>query len=84
MSVSNVDIVQVAARTHLVPEEAAGDIDLLAPDDHDLLARECLLGDSRRQTAQEMPLAVNDDGRRGERGHFGVGLAQDSLSFPVS
>lgn len=58
------------ARTDLVPEEAAANIDLLASNNDDLLAVKSLLGDCGRQTTQEMALAVDDNGRRGERGHF--------------
>ena len=54
---------------HLVAEEAAGDVDLLAPDYDNLLAVQNLLGDNGRQPAQEMALAINDDGARGEGGH---------------
>lgn len=54
----------------LVPEEAAANIDLLTSDNDDLLAVKSLLGDGGRQTTQEMALAVDDNGRRGERGHF--------------
>lgn len=54
---------------YLVAEEAAGDINLLAPDDDNLLAIQNLLGDNRRQSSKEMALAINDDGGRGEGGH---------------
>ena len=54
---------------HLVAEEAARDVDLLAPDDDDLLAVQNLLGHDRGQPSEEMSLAINDDGGRGESGH---------------
>ena len=56
---------------HLVAEETAGDVDLLAPDDDNLLAIEDLLRDNRREATQKMALAVNDDGGGGEGGHGG-------------
>ena len=57
--------------THLVAEETAGNVDLLAPDDDNLLAVENLLRDNRGKTAEKMALAVNDDGGGGESGHGG-------------
>ena len=54
---------------HLVAEEAARDVDLLAPDDDDLLAAQNLLRDYGRQPSKEMALAINNDGGRGEGGH---------------
>ena len=54
---------------HLVAEETAGDVDLLAPDDDNLLAIKDLLRDNRSKPAQKMALAVNDDGGGGEGGH---------------
>ena len=54
---------------HLVPEEAARDVDLLTPHDCNLLAVENLLGDDRGQSTKEVPLAINNDGRRRECGH---------------
>ena len=56
---------------HLVAEEAARDVNLLAPDDDNLLAVKDLLRDNRSKTAQKMALAVNDDGGGGEGGHGG-------------
>ena len=56
---------------HLVAEETAGDVDLLAPDDDNLLAVKDLLRDNRSKPAQKMALAVNDDGGGGESGHGG-------------
>ena len=56
---------------HLVAEETAGDVDLLAPDDNNLLAVEDLLRDNRSKTAEKMALAVNDNGGGGEGGHVG-------------
>lgn len=57
--------------THLVPEEAAANVDLLATDDDDLLARESLLGNYGGQPTEQVSLPVDDDGSRGERrGHF--------------
>ena len=55
--------------THLVPEEAAGDVDLLASDYNNLLPVQNLLGDNGRKPAKEVALAINDDGARGEGGH---------------
>jgi len=52
-----------------VAEEAAGDVDLLAAHDDDLLAREDLLGDNGGQPTQEMALAVDDNRARGEGRH---------------
>ena len=48
--------------THLVTEEAARDVDLLAPHNDNLLAVQNLLGDNRGQPAKKMALAINDDG----------------------
>ena len=59
--------------TDLVAEETAGDVDLLAPNDDNLLAVENLLRDNRSKTAQKMALAVNDDGGGGEGGHGASG-----------
>ena len=59
---------------HLVAEETAGDVDLLAPDDDNLLAIKDLLRDNRSKPAQKMALAVNDDGGGGEGGHVGSGV----------
>jgi len=53
----------------LVAEEAARDVDLLAPDNYDFLPRENLLGDDGGQSTKEVTLAINDDGCRGESGH---------------
>ena len=58
---------------HLVAEETAGDVDLLAPDDNNLLAVEDLLRDNRSKATQKMALAVNDDGGGGEGGHGASG-----------
>lgn len=54
---------------HLVPEEATGDVDFFATNDDNLLARENLLGNNRRQPTQKMALAIYDDGRRRKSGH---------------
>ena len=54
---------------HLVAEEAAGNVDLLAPDDNNLLAVEDLLRDNRSKPAKKMALAVNDNGGGGDGGH---------------
>ena len=48
--------------THLVTEEAARDVNLLAPHNDNLLAVQNLLGDNRGQPAKKMALAINDDG----------------------
>ena len=55
---------------HLVAEETAGDVDLLAPDDDNLLAVQNLLRHDRRKPSEEMALAINNDGGRGEGGHM--------------
>jgi len=70
LGVDNVALVQEVMVPQLVPEEAAADINLLASDHNDLLPRESLFGDNRRQTTQQVPFAVNDDRGRRERGHF--------------
>lgn len=57
---------------YLVAEEAAGDVDLLAPHHHDFLAGENLLGDDRGQSTKEVTLAINNDGCRGESGHHEI------------
>jgi hypothetical protein len=54
---------------HLVPEETARDVNFFTSHDHNLLAREDLLRNNGGQSTKEMPLAINDDGRRGESGH---------------
>ena len=54
---------------HLVAEEAARDVNLLAPDDDNLLAVQNLLRHDRRKPSEEMALAINNDGGRGEGGH---------------
>lgn len=54
---------------HLVAEETARNVNLLAPDDDNLLAVEDLLRDNRSKAAQKMALAVNDNGGGGEGGH---------------
>jgi hypothetical protein len=55
--------------TDLVSEEAARNVDLLAPHNHNFLPVENLLRDDRREATQEVALAINHDGRRGECGH---------------
>ena len=65
--------------TDLVAEETAGDVDLLAPNDDNLLAVENLLRDNRSKTAQKMALAVNDDRGGGERGHGGSAKASGGM-----
>lgn len=54
---------------HLVAEETAGDVDLLAPNDDNLLAVEDLLRNNRSKTTQKVALAVDDNGGGGEGGH---------------
>ena len=54
---------------HLVAEEATRDVNLLAPHNDNLLPAQNLLRDNGRKSAQEMALAINDDGARGEGGH---------------
>ena len=68
--------------THLVSEEAARDIDLLATDHHNLLAGENLLGDDGRQPTQKVPLAIDDNGGGGEGRHLeGLRSMPFSLEF---
>ena len=55
--------------THLVAEETTRDVNLLTPHDNNLLPAQNLLRDYGRKPAQEMALAINDDGARGEGGH---------------
>ena len=54
---------------HLDAEEATRDINLLTPHNDNLLPTQNLLRDYGRKPAQEMALAINDDGARGEGGH---------------
>ena len=54
---------------HLVPEEAARNVDLLAPHHNDFLPIEDLLRDDGGQSSKEVTLAINDDGSRRECGH---------------
>ena len=49
---------------HLVAEKAAGDVDLLTSHNYNLLPRENLLGDDGGQSAQEMALAIYNNGAR--------------------
>jgi len=69
LRVYNVAFVEEVVVSQLVAEEAARNVDLLAPNNNDLLAVEDLLRDNRRQPAKKMALAINDDGGRGESGH---------------
>ena len=48
-------------RRTLSPEEFAGDVELFASDDDDLLAVEELLCDSAGETTEEVSLAIDDD-----------------------
>ena len=66
---------------HLVAEEAAGDVDLLAPDDDNLLAVQNLLRHDRRKPSEEMALAINNDGGRGEGGHRESEVALNTSSL---
>jgi len=70
LGVNDMALVEEVVVPQLVPEEAAGHVDLLATHDNDLLARESLLGNYGGQTSQQVSLAINHDGRRGESGHF--------------
>jgi len=47
--VNNVSFVEEVVVPQLVSEETTADVDLFAPDDDDLLTRESLFGDGRRQ-----------------------------------
>jgi len=68
--VNDVSFMQEIVVPELVTEEAAGDINLLAADDGELLPREDLLGDDAGQATEQMSLPVDNDGGRRERGHF--------------
>lgn len=46
--------------THLVPEEAARNVDVLASDNRHRLTRQNLLGQDGSETAKEMSLSVDD------------------------
>ena len=70
-------------RTHLVAEEAARNVDLLAPDDDNLLAIQNLLRDYRGQPSEQMALAINDDGGRGEGGHGSLWVALNTSTRGV-
>jgi hypothetical protein len=63
----------LAGQAHLVPEERAGDVDLLAPDDRDLLSVKDLLGQGGREPTEKVALAVDNDGGGcwGERAEAG-------------
>lgn len=50
--------------THFVTEKAARDVDLLTSHNYDLLTRKNLLGDDGGQSAQEMALAIYNNGAR--------------------
>jgi len=67
--VHNVALVEEVVVAQLVAEEAAGDVDLLTPNHDNFLARKDLLGYNGGQPAQEMTLAINDDGAGGKSGH---------------
>ena len=67
--------------THLVPEEAARDVDLLAPHNDDFLAIEHLLRDNRSKPPKEVALAINNDGGRGEGGHRESEVALNTSSL---
>jgi len=68
--IHNVAFVKEVVVAKLVSEEAAGNVDLLAPHDRNLLTGQNLLGDDRGQPTEEMTLAIDDDWRRRECGHF--------------
>ena len=51
----------MGGRRTLGAEKLAGDVEVLAADDNDLLAVEQLLGHDAGQPAQQMALAINDD-----------------------
>ena len=53
-------------RRTLRAEEFARDVELLAPNNHELLTVEQLLGDNAGKAAQEMTLPVHDDLRKPE------------------
>lgn len=54
-------VMLVVGKRTLRAEEFAGDVELLAPDDDDLLAIEQLLGHSASQATEQMSLAVDND-----------------------
>jgi len=62
LRVHNVAFVEEIVVSQLVAEEAARDVDLLAPDNDYLLAAENLLRDNRSEPTQKMAFAINDDG----------------------
>jgi len=68
--VDNVPFMEEIMVSELVAEEATRDVDLLAADDGDLLAREDLLSDSAGQATEQMAFAVDNNGARRERGHI--------------
>lgn len=53
---------------HLLPDEAAGDADLLAADDDDLLTVEKLLGDDGSETAEHVVASVDHHPLRAHAG----------------
>jgi len=68
--VDDVPFMEEIMVSELVAEEAAGDVDLLAADDGNFLAREDLLGNDAGQATEQMAFAVDNDGARRECGHF--------------
>lgn len=69
LGVDNVALVKEIVVAQLVAEETARDIDLLAPNNNNLLARESLFGNDGGQATEKVALAINHDGRRRESGH---------------
>lgn len=57
---------------YLVTEEAAGDVNLFAPDNNNFLSVENLFGDNRGESTQEMALSIYYDGGRRNGGHSEV------------
>ena len=55
--------------TYLVAEEAARDVNLFTPDNHNFLSVENLFGDYGGESTQEMALSIYYDGGRRNGGH---------------
>lgn len=55
----------------LVSEETTRNVNLFTPNDYYLLAGKNLFRDDRSQPTEKVTLAIDDDRRRRERGHFG-------------
>jgi len=60
--INNVSFVEEVVVSELVAEETTTDVNLLAADDDYLLARQDLLCDNGRKSAEKVALAINNDG----------------------